>query len=223
MARNDRLFDHLRACTPSQQMLLWSQDLQKAPEDEDFASSSPQKRVELLSAEIRSVAGHSLMNRFRGAHEMPWREILDSVLDTLGLSDGQQAEREKMSDVQIEQVVLSRFDELVEEASQGLSNDERAAAMQGIEARIAFEKRVSETIFGSRARTQMLKHGLAPGAGAAPGIGAFAFSSGSWFLRAVPIVGALALPVTIANAFMLPSQSKLLPAVVRLLSLQTAS
>ena len=83
MPYNDRLFKLLRRMSERELDDVWTQALKNEPAKNDFKNRDKISKVELISKDLRSVAGHSLANVFRGDHELPWKQIVIDVADKL--------------------------------------------------------------------------------------------------------------------------------------------
>ena len=83
MPRGDRLFDLLAGCSDSQLMALWTRDLRKKPTTKEFDRADAAERHLLISAELRSVAGHTLDNRRRAPHDLEWKQVVETANDGL--------------------------------------------------------------------------------------------------------------------------------------------
>ena len=62
---------------------IWTKCLRMKPDDEFFGEGSKDHKVIVISKEWRAIHGHTLVNRFRSDHELPWKRILIDVADNL--------------------------------------------------------------------------------------------------------------------------------------------
>jgi hypothetical protein len=123
---NDRLMQRLSLCSKAD-LLDLLKDLKLDPAKESL-SSEHQLRL-LVSKELRSVAGHSAANVFRGPHAMPYREILVQVADKLtpGMfkRSPYRADRAGDPDDLIENYIFARVQSLIEEQLSKLNPEQR--------------------------------------------------------------------------------------------------
>lgn len=134
MLGNDRLFHLLSELDDSELKSLWTTCLRKKPEDEDFELGSKNHKIIVISKEWRAVHGHTLLNRFRNDHELPWKRILIDVADKLKPGwywtefkiDDHHAEED------IERAILVYLDDLVKAHWNKLSEAERQKIVSGI-------------------------------------------------------------------------------------------
>lgn len=106
---------------------IWTQCLRMKPEDEFFAEGSQDHKVIVISKEWRAVHGHTLANRFRSDHELPWKRILIDVADKLkpGLGWTDFRMDDGRSEEEIERQILEFFDQIMKERWEKMSEKER--------------------------------------------------------------------------------------------------
>ena len=208
MPADDRLFELLRGCSDDELALVWEDDLDQNPDD--LSDLSPQKRADAVSAEIRSVAGHTLDNLLSEKHALPWRSILTGVYDSLtdGLKNAPRPNHD--TDVQdLERQVIVATDLRVKTAWERLSPEQRAELLAQMGEAAEFEERA---IHDDPPPWRYLAE---PGAA----VGAFGLLWGWLGIFASPLI-ALGVPVVITRQvkqLMQPSFRKLVPAVLHLL------
>lgn len=111
---------------------------------EDVSSLSREELVLMISEELRSSAGSSCRNLFRGKHEFPYKQILIDVADRL--SDGFTPlswTKYKLDDShlerEIEDTILNLFDERARKWWEKLPDKKKAEFIDGIESVLAGE------------------------------------------------------------------------------------
>ena len=127
MLGNDRLFHLLSELDDSELKSLWTTCLRKKPEDEDFELGSKNHKIIVISKEWRAVHGHTLLNRFRNDHELPWKRILIDVADKIkpGLYWTEFKIDDHHAEEEIERAILVYLDDLVKALWNKLSEAER--------------------------------------------------------------------------------------------------
>jgi uncharacterized protein YaaW (UPF0174 family) len=127
MAGKDRLFTLLSELDDNELTNIWTQCLRMKPGDEFFAKGSKYHKVIEISKEWRAIHGHTLFNRFRSDHELPWKRILIDVADKLNPGVGWTDFRmdDGRAEEEIEVRVLEFFDQLMRERWEKLSEEER--------------------------------------------------------------------------------------------------
>lgn len=83
MPNSDRLISLLSALQDDELQAIWVQALRQKPNQSGFDKGSLEQRVEQISSTWRSAHGHTLRNRFRDPHALPWKRILIDVADKL--------------------------------------------------------------------------------------------------------------------------------------------
>lgn len=132
MPYNDRLFQLLAALTPSELAALWTEALGKTTSDKDFWCASPEQQVVLISAEWRAAHGHTLRNRFRGEHDLPWKQMLIDVADKLkpGTTWTAYSMEDSITEPQLEHIILGYLEQRTSEKLAKLISSQKAAADQ---------------------------------------------------------------------------------------------
>lgn len=100
MPLNDRLFQLMEQLDDDELSHAWRL-LGQSAKASDFSARRHDQKIEPLSEELRSAAGHSARNMFRGRHELSWRDILIDIADKLDLGLGDAA-----TEVEIEDTLL---------------------------------------------------------------------------------------------------------------------
>ena len=127
MANNDRLFILLSELDDNELAHIWTQCLRMKPYAEFFGVDSKAHKINVISKEWRAIHGHTLFNRFRSDHELPWKRILIDVADKLKpgvcwtdfrMDDGRAEE-------EIEARVLEFFDQLMKARWEKMSEKEQ--------------------------------------------------------------------------------------------------
>ena len=113
---------------------IWTQSLRMKPEDEFFAEGSKDHKVIVISKEWRAVHGHTLLNRFRNDHDLPWKRILIDVADKMkpGLRWTEFRIDDDHTEEEIETAILGFFDELVKLQWEKLSEEDRQKMVDNI-------------------------------------------------------------------------------------------
>jgi uncharacterized protein YaaW (UPF0174 family) len=134
MAAKDRLFMLLSELDDNELANIWTQCLRMKPEDEFFAEGSKDHKVIVISKEWRAVHGHTLLNRFRHDHELPWKRILIDVADKMkpGLRWTEFRIDDDHTEEAIETAILGFFDELAKLQWEKLSEEERQKMVDNI-------------------------------------------------------------------------------------------
>ena len=131
MPYDDRLFEHLRKLSEDDLTTIWTTGLKMKPTDKEFLRVPHESKVERVSAELRSAAGHSMVNVFRDDHELPWRRILIDAADKM--KPGWNWTRFKMEDeypdAVIEDRILRYADALTRSVWEKMSEAEQEAAV----------------------------------------------------------------------------------------------
>jgi hypothetical protein len=113
MPQHDRLFQLLSQMETLELEQSWS-SLKKGG-DSSFSNFSRQEKINLISKELRSVSGHSLVNVFRDEHAMPWKQILIDTADKLkpGLGWTYHTLNDKSTEEEIEKKILIYLDDMI--------------------------------------------------------------------------------------------------------------
>lgn len=134
MAGKDRLFTLLSELDDNELTNIWTQCLRMRPDDDFFSEGGKDHKVIVISKEWRSIHGHSLFNRFRNDHELPWKRILIDVADKLNPGLGWTNFRmdDGLTEEAIETRTLELFDQLIKEHWKKLSENERQKMVDAI-------------------------------------------------------------------------------------------
>lgn len=134
MAGQDRLFMLLNELDENELANIWTQCLRMKQEDTFFAEGSQNHKMLVISKEWRAVHGHTLLNRFRHDHELPWKRILIDVADKMkpGLRWTDFRIDDEHTEEEIETAILGFFDELVKLHWEKLSEEERQKMVNDI-------------------------------------------------------------------------------------------
>lgn len=134
MPGNDRLFQLLSELDDADLNSLWKTCLGKKSEDEYFEPGSKDHKVIVISKEWRAVHGHTLLNRFRNDHDLPWKRILIDVADKMkpGLGWTEFKIDDDHTEEEIETAILGFFDELVKIQWEKLSEEDRQKMVSNI-------------------------------------------------------------------------------------------
>jgi uncharacterized protein YaaW (UPF0174 family) len=134
MPGNDRLFQLLSELDDAELKNIWTTCLGKAPEDDYFDLGSKDHKVIVISKEWRAVHGHTLLNRFRNDHDLPWKRILIDVADKMkpGLGWTDFKLDDDHTEEEVETAILGYFDELVKLQWEKLSEEDRQKMVNNI-------------------------------------------------------------------------------------------
>jgi uncharacterized protein YaaW (UPF0174 family) len=183
MPYQDRLFQLLEALDTSELNSIWEAALRRKTSDEEFGVVSKELQIALISAEWRTVHGHSVRNMWRGSHELPWKRILIDVADKLKPGFGWTPHRmdDSITEPALEQEILGYFDERFRAAWEAMSESERQKLVDQLNA----EAKVADQMVNRHALQAGLR-GLTVtslsagiGAGLLSGAGALALAGGS--------------------------------------------
>jgi len=183
MPYDDRLFRLLEELDDDELLAIWTQALRMEPGEQEFDRSPRPVRLFLLSAEWRSAHGHSLANVWRGPHELPWKRILIDVADKLKpgwgwtgftMDDG-------ATDEQIESFILRYYDERARESWAAMTDAQREATAQQLDAELRASRRVADSAGNKAAVGTVTVAGLSSGIGAGlmTGAGALLLAQGA--------------------------------------------
>jgi uncharacterized protein YaaW (UPF0174 family) len=136
MPRGDVLWQRLESARPP--------ELRKLGEVVGLAEAgrmSKEALVEQLSREIRSAAGHSLRNLFRGPHDFPYKQMLIDVANKMApgwtfLSWTSYTLNDRHSEVEIEDTIWGFFEQEMEARIRGLSEEEREQLRKATESEL---------------------------------------------------------------------------------------
>ncbi len=172
------LIVHLRSFSDAELAAMWSA-LKCKLEDEGFEHSLRERKVALISKEFRSVAGHTLVNIFRGPHDLSYNQILVDVADKLnpGLlwtdlkKDAPTSQLEQRVSEIVDSVVKLQWDKLsaedrrkmVESMGEGMA---KATKAQDSLVDAAKEKRIKDAVTTQTLATA-IQAGLLTGGGMA--------------------------------------------------------
>jgi uncharacterized protein YaaW (UPF0174 family) len=134
MVGKDRLFMLLSELDENELANIWTQCLRRKPADEFFAEGGQDHKVIVISKEWRAVHGHTLLNRFRNDHDLPWKRILIDVADKMkpGLRWTEFRIDDDHAEEEIETAILGFFDELVKLQWEKLSEEDRQTMVNNI-------------------------------------------------------------------------------------------
>jgi uncharacterized protein YaaW (UPF0174 family) len=134
MPGNDRLFQLLSELDDAELKNIWTTCLGKEPEDDYFEPGSKDHKVIVISKEWRAVHGHTLLNRFRNDHDLPWKQILIDVADKMKPGFGWTDFKldDEHTEEEIETAILGFFDELVKLQWEKLSEEDRQKMVNNI-------------------------------------------------------------------------------------------
>ena len=118
MENSDRLFTLLSELDDNELQSIWSNALQCVPGKDTFDNATHLQRVDLISMEWRAIHGHTLRNRFRAAHALPWKRILIDVADKLRPGWGWTSYR--MEDAHTEEAIEADIRRMFDERIQGM-------------------------------------------------------------------------------------------------------
>jgi len=185
MPHNDRLITLLSALDDDELRPIWVDALRSDSDDHEYVAGTKQGRVRCISKEWRAVHGHTLRNRFRKDHELPWKRILIDVADKLHPWQYPFWTSFKMSDrhteAEIEAVILRMHDDRIRQAWGKLTPAKQEELAQTLNAEFnATAAALGRTAQGAAARNitvTSLGSGIA--AGLLTGAGALALAQGS--------------------------------------------
>lgn len=215
MPLNDRLFALLRKCRPEQLVALWTVDLERKASDKGFDKADPETRQMLVSAEIRSAAGHTLRNVRRGAHDLEWTDVLRLV--ATGIAAETEAGVEMLKDdverpsigkarVRMERLVVALAEARIEAYLQEHDASPEGTPADGpaLDIRLRLEDAALRTV--------------SPSSDDVESIGPYVDMAAKGIIVAAPLaVRFLGGGALLALGAMRPAYRKVVPAVVRLL------
>src|SRR5512137_152369 len=183
MPYNDRLFALLSELEDQELEGIWAQALRCKPDFNDYAAGSRDWRLACISAEWRAVHGHTLRNRFRSPHALPWKRILIDVADKLkpGLWWTSYRLDDKFSEAEIETDILRMCDERARKMWDDMTPETRKEFAQALnkelKAAAAELGRTSKGVAARSVTVASLGSGIA--AGLLTGGGALMFAQGA--------------------------------------------
>lgn len=132
----DRLFKNIRQLDEQNIKSLLVSGL-RFP-DQNLKNLNKEELVLLCSEEIRTAAGSSCRNLFRGKHEFPYKQILIDVADRLAdgftpLSWTKYKLGDSHSEQEIEETILSVFDERARKWWEKLSEEKKDEFLSGLQ------------------------------------------------------------------------------------------
>ena len=258
MPINDRLFDQLRAVDDDTIGQVWAA-LKMKPDEKSFDQANREQRIDMVSAEMRSVAGHSVWNMFRDRHGHDYGQMLVDVADKLKPGWGWTDYKADAPPEVIERDILTFVDAHAKKAWEKASPKEREKLVTSLNEQLDAHKKAvgnQATFAGGKNLTvkslsTAITSGMITGGGAAAliqatvvgtvggflGVGLFSqigvwiivqlfgwwsgigwlIGGGAATLGGVVVAAPIAV-ATIANTLMSTSYTKLIPAVVVLLS-----
>lgn len=139
----DRLFEKLRQLDEKNISSLLVSGLRVS--EKTVVDLSKEDRILMCSKELRSAAGSSCRNLFRGDHEFPYKQILIDVADRLAdgftpLSWTEYKLDDYHTEQEIEDTILNRFDERAREWWEKLSVKKKAEVVDGLQKVLEGEK-----------------------------------------------------------------------------------
>jgi len=226
MPFNDLLFERLRMAKRPDLVALLG-DLKLDPKK--FAKATDEDLVGSISAELRSVGGHSVVNvaKRRDSHEFSYKQILIDVADKLAPGrltwTGYKVSGPE-SELEIEDYIQGRFTALIDERLASMSEADKAKLQKELEADLRKLGVPEHTVKASLAAVAT---GTLTGAVVGPLVASMLFASfWTWVtgltvgqLITGGVVGGGPVGVLVAIAIVIggPSYSKTIPAVVRLI------
>lgn len=222
---DDTLVQRLRLATRDDLKALLETDLRVARDR--YRGASYEELVAAVSKELRSAAGHSLLNLWRQSHELPYKRILIDVADKLAPGrfkwsrftvDGPESERE------IEDYINERFQLLVEQYLKSLDESDKVELQKRVEADLRAQGLPANVVASSMAA---LATGTISGVLIGPIVAAalfgsfwtwlFGLSVGQLVLGGIAGGGPVGILVAAAIIATGTSYSKTIPAVTRLI------
>lgn len=225
---DDLLIQRLRLCSRSDLEDLLK-DLKLDPLK--YKTVSDQELVLVISKELRSAAGHTVTNLFRHGHELSYRNILVAIADKLTPGVFSKSPYSKVevsvSAVVIENHIQGQILDLIQKQRQKLNAEQRSE----LDAKLLQElqgKGVPEHVL--RGVSSALATGALTGVMVAPVIATALFggfwtwligmSLGQVILGGLAGGGPVGLVVAAAVVVGGPSHAKVIPAVVRLITIR---
>lgn len=229
-APGDALIDRLRLAKRADlDDLLGDLKLQA----EMHRQKSDAELVVLISEELRSAAGNSAANVFRGKHDFPYKQIVIDVADKLHPSKTQWTpfKLEDANSVEaIEQYIHEKVQERIAQWLRKMSAEKRVELAQRVEDEMRkkgyTEATIQTTLGGILAGT--LSGALLAGVITPMLLGTlwttiFGFSLAQLALGGAAVGGPVALAVGAGILFTSPSYSKTIPAVYRLIQIRLSA
>ncbi|MBK9246101.1 MAG: hypothetical protein IPM30_14905 [Burkholderiales bacterium] len=183
MPYDDRLFVLLRELDDTELEAIWVTALRREISDKAFDTMPRHLRIDQISKEWRAIHGHTILNLWRGPHDLPWKRILIDVADKLKPGWGWTSFRirDGSSEEQIERAILGYFDERAKAAWGAMKDSERAQMAQQLDAELssaqtALTQSAGQAALGSVTMTSL---GAGISAGLVTGAGALALAQGA--------------------------------------------
>jgi hypothetical protein len=180
---DDRLRVLLAALEESELEGIWTLALRCKPDADGFVAASRDRRIDCISREWRAVHGHTVLNRMRAPHALPWKRILIDVADKL--NPGWRWTSFSMSDAHseeaIEQAILRMYDERIRQMWAKMKPAKREKLALALDAefdRITESLNLAGVTIGLRSVT-VTSLGHAISAGLLSGAGALALAQGA--------------------------------------------
>jgi uncharacterized protein YaaW (UPF0174 family) len=193
MPYNDRLFQLLQALDASELGAIWKTALQRSGNDEEFDAVPHDLQVSLISAGWRSIHGHTLVNFWRGSHELPWKRILIDVADKLkpGLGWTAYGMDDAITEEELEQMILRFFDQRVRDAWAAMSDEEKQKMASDLDAEAAAAAGMTRQQATKAGIGHVTTTSLAAGisSGLLSGAGALSLASGATSLALGGVLG----------------------------------
>jgi uncharacterized protein YaaW (UPF0174 family) len=182
--------------------------------------------MRLVSKELRSVAGNSLLNPFRGVHDLPYRRILVDVADKLTagrLKWSPYRASGLESPAEIENYIAERIDARTAELYAAMSDDDKRKLQDSLTADMR-SRGLPEAVI--RATMTAMSSGVISGVTLGPVVASLLFG-GLWttifglsvaqlVLGGIAAGGPAGLALAAVAIATSPSYSKTIPAVYRL-------
>lgn len=200
---------------------------------EKYERHTDEQLVGLISAELRSAAGNSVLNLGRGAHEFPYKQMVIDVADKLHPSKirwtafkcaGPESVKE------IEDYVYARIQERISKWLHGMSDKRREALATRLEQEMQKkgypEEIISSVLAGLAAGTLS---GVALAGFVAPVLlgtlwtSLFGLSLAKLMIGGAAVGGPIGLTVGAGALVTSPSYSKTIPAIYRLIQIRVSS
>jgi uncharacterized protein YaaW (UPF0174 family) len=227
---DDDLFQRLRQA-PRPDLLLLLGDLKIASKGLEHKSKT--ELIHLVSKELRSAAGSSLLNPLRGQHDLPYRRILVDVADKLSpgkFTWGPFEASGSESSTEIEDYIAERLEARLADLIASMSDDDKRKLQARLQADMR-AKGVPEAVVGGT--TTALSSGLLSGAALGPLIASLLFGSlwttlfgmsvAQLVLGGVAVGGPVGIAVAAVAVATSPSYSKTIPAVYRLILIRRSA
>lgn len=222
---DDTLIQRLRLATRDDLKTLLETDLRVSRDQ--YRGATYEQLIAAVSKELRSAAGHSLLNVWRNPHQLPYKRILVDVADKLAPGrfkwsqftvDGPESESE------IEDYINERFRILIEQYLKSLNESDKVELQKRVETNLRAQGLPASVVASSMAA---LASGTITGVLIGPIVAAAIFGSFWTWLFGLSIgqliLGGIAgggpIGILVAGAIIATgtSYSKTIPAVTRLI------